>query len=138
MNTISDTLPSSLSNTGAAASDRPLAIHGIRVAQALARFAGDEQRYRHWLIEFIGYGPAVASQIRQAITDGSPDVAVNLTHALKVRTGMLGMPELHSIALSLEMSLRNKEPPDIWLDELERTVAEMSGEISTVLAKPAA
>jgi len=44
---------------------------------------------------------------------------------------MLGMMELHSIALSLEMTLRNEEPSTLWLEELERTVDEMSQEISS-------
>jgi HPt (histidine-containing phosphotransfer) domain-containing protein len=109
------------------------ALHNVRTNDALARFAGDEERYRHWLIEFVRHGPSSAAQIRQAITNGSLDTAVNLAHALKGRTGMLGMVELHSIALSLEMTLRNSEPTLFWLEELERTVAEMSREITDVL-----
>ena len=41
----------------------PQAIRGIRIQEALARFAGDQQRYRHWLTEFIDHGPAAASQL---------------------------------------------------------------------------
>lgn len=108
-------------------------LRGVRSAEGLARFAGDEQRYRHWLIEFIAHGPAVTSQIRRAIDDGSGEQAINLAHAFKGRTGMLGMAELHSIAQSLEMTLRNQEPSTLWLEELERTVDEMRGELSSVL-----
>ena len=106
-------------------------LPGVQTREAIARFAGDEQRYRHWLIEFIGYGPATARQIRAALADHSPEQAINLSHALKGRAGMLGMMELHSIALSLEMTLRNEEPSTLWLEELERTVDEMSQEISS-------
>jgi HPt (histidine-containing phosphotransfer) domain-containing protein len=109
-------------------------LHGVNTREALARFAGDEQRYRHWLAEFANHGPAAARQIRSAIDDGSGDQAINLTHALKGRTGMLGMTELHSIALSLEMTLRNAEPTALWIDELERTVDELSRQITSVLA----
>lgn len=108
-------------------------IRNVRTQEALARFAGDKERYRHWLNEFITHGPAATTQIRQAITNGTPDMAINLAHALKGRTGMLGMIELHSIAQSLEMALRNNEPADLWLEELELTTEEMSKEIASVL-----
>lgn len=49
---------------------------------------------------------------------------------------MLGMVELHSIAFSLEQSLKNREPTAFWLEELERTVAEMSQEIAASLKDP--
>jgi len=114
------------------------ALHGVLHREGLARFAGDEQRYRHWLLEFVSHGPAVASQIREAIATGAHEQAINLSHALKGRTGMLGMAELHSITLSLEMALRNKEPSTLWLEELERTTDEMSREISSVLGKDGA
>jgi HPt (histidine-containing phosphotransfer) domain-containing protein len=110
-------------------------LHNIHTREALARFAGDEERYRHRLIEFIAHGPAATAAIRQAIADGSQETIIDLVHSLKVRTGMLGMAELYSIALSLENTLKNNEPTDFWLEELERTVDEMSKEISRVLVE---
>ena len=110
-----------------------LALRGVRGDEALARFAGNEQRYRHWLIEFVSEGPAITRQIRSAIVQGALEQAIKLSHSLKGRSGMLGMAELHSIALSLEMTLRNEEPSTLWLEELERTVDEMSRQISSVL-----
>ena len=109
------------------------ALRGVQTREALARFAGDEARYRHWLVEFISHGPAAAKQIREAIANGSLETATVLAHSFKGRTGMLGMTELHSIAQSLEMTLRNNEPTALWLEELELTVAEMSKQISDVL-----
>ena len=110
-------------------------LPGVQTREAIARFAGDEQRYRHWLIEFMSYGPATASQIRAAIASHSPAQAVNLSHALKGRAGLLGMVELHSIAQSLEMTLRNEEPSTLWLEELERTIDEMGREISAAFGE---
>lgn len=110
-----------------------LAIPGIDSTQAIARFAGNESRYRHWLSEFVSHGPAAATQIRQAIIGGSKDTALKLTHALKGRTGMLGMTELHSIAQSLEQCLKDGEPSTLWIEELETTVQQVSGTISSVL-----
>ncbi len=111
------------------------ALRGVQVRETLARFAGDEVRYRHWLAEFISHGPAAAKQIREAIANGSLETATVLAHSFKGRTGMLGMTELHSIAQSLEMTLRNNEPTALWLEELELTVAEMSQQISDVLGE---
>jgi len=108
-------------------------LRGVQAREALARFAGDETRYRHWLLEFINHGPAATSQIREAILNGSLETATVLAHSFKGRAGMLGMMELHSIAQSLEMTLRNGEPTALWLEELERTVAEMSRQIADVL-----
>lgn len=115
----------------------PLAIRGVRVNEALARFAGDGQRYRHWLSEFTNHAPAATTQVREAITKGTQEAAIGLVHTLKGRAGMLGMVEIHSIALSLEMSLKNREPTAFWLEELERTVSEMSQAIVRELGKPA-
>lgn len=112
-----------------------LVVRNIHTTEALARFAGDEARYRHWLIEFIAHGPGAAMQIREAIGSGAHETAIRLTHALKGRTGMLGMAELHSIAQTLEMALKNNEPSSFWLDELERTAEEMSKDISVALGK---
>lgn len=113
-------------------------IRGVHSREALARFAGDEDRYRHWLIDFITHGPAAALQIRQAISNGSQDAAVRLAHSFKGRTGMLGMLELHSIALSLETTLTNNEPTAVWLEELDRTVSEMIAAISAEFGNPPA
>ena len=118
-------------------SDCSYAIPNINTREALARFAGDEERYRHWLSEFIVFGPEAALQIRQALANDSREEATKLAHALKGRTGMLGMAELFSISRTLEMALRNNEPTLLWLEELERTVAEMRRDIAGKLGKSA-
>ena len=126
----------STTSTARAPGNESFSIPGIREQDALARFAGDRERYHYWLIEFVDHGPAAAEQIRQAATSGSLETACKLVHALKGRTGMLGMTELHAITLSLEACLKNYEPAGLWLEELERTVAEMSNDIVAVLGKP--
>ena len=110
-------------------------LPSVQTREAIAHFAGDEQRYRHWLIEFMSYGPTTAKQIRAALADHSPAQAINLSHALKGRVGLLGMTELHSIARSLEMTLKNEEPSTLWLDELERTIDEMTRNISAAFGQ---
>ena len=105
-------------------------IRGVNVQEGLARFAGDEGRYRHWLLDFTNHGPEAAVQIRETIMNGTQEAAIRLTHAFKGRAGMLSIPELHSIALSLEMTLRNNEPSSLWLEELELTIKEMTEAIT--------
>jgi two-component system sensor histidine kinase/response regulator len=113
-----------------------LHLPNISTAEALARFAGDETRYRHWLVEFIDHGPAAMIQIREALANGSTETAIKLVHALKGRTGMLGMSELHAISRTLEMALHSNEPSSLWLDELALSVAQMSKDLSTALLNP--
>ena len=110
-------------------------IRGVNVQEGLARFAGDEGRYRHWLLDFTNHGPEAAVQIRETIMNGTQEAAIRLTHAFKGRAGMLGIPELHSIALSLEMTLRNNEPSSLWLEELELTIKEMTEAITAELGE---
>ncbi len=110
-------------------------IRGVNVQEGLARFAGDEGRYRHWLLDFTNHGPEAAVQIRETIMNGTQEAAIRLTHAFKGRAGMLSIPELHSIALSLEMTLRNNEPSSLWLEELELTIKEMTEAITAELGE---
>ena len=110
-------------------------IRGDNVQEGLARFSGDEGRYRHWLLDFTNHGPEAAVQIRETIMNGTQEAAIRLTHAFKGRAGMLSIPELHSIALSLEMTLRNNEPSSLWLEELELTIKEMTEAITAELGE---
>lgn len=112
------------------------ALTSVRTHEALARFGGDQERYRHWLMDFVNHGPNATAQIRQAITGGSTEAAIKLAHALKGRTGMLGMNELHSISETLEISLRNGESPSMWLDELESAIETMRRDIENALEPP--
>ncbi len=109
-------------------------IRGVNSVEALARFSGNAERYRHWVLEFVEFGPAVVREIKAAITAKDRDKARHLTHGLKGRAAILGMSEIQSIASSLELALRNGEPLDLWLDELEETCTEMVQEIQRSLA----
>lgn len=111
-----------------------LLIRNIRTQEGLARFSGDEGRYRHWLGDFLNHGPCTVGKIRDAINSGEQEAASRLIHSFKGRTGMLGMVELHALAVALEMTLRNNEPSTFWLDDLERTVAATCADLTHALA----
>ena len=132
-----DDASASVSQTDAVQSGCSFRLRNIRTAEALARFAGDEGRLKHWLLEFNSYGAALTAQISNAIASTSPETAINRAHALKGRAGMLGMVELHAIIQSLELALKNGEPATIWLDELERTMLETRAELTAVLGEAA-
>ena len=95
-------------------------------------------RYRHWLSDFMTNGPAALQKIRESFTNGSREDTIRLAHALKGRTGMLGMSELHSICLSLEQALKEKEPRAFWVDELDQAIHAMCREIDDALSGPRA
>ena len=111
-----------------------LNIRNVRTHDALARFSGDEARYRYWLGDFIAHGPRTVRKIRAAVDTGEQETATRLVHSFKGRTGMLGMIELHALALALETTLRNGEPSGYWLDDLERTVTATCQDLTVALA----
>lgn len=108
-------------------------IRGIRVEEGLARFTGDAARYRFWLAEFLSHGPETAVEIRRAVEMGALDVALSSTHAMKGRSGMLGMAEVHLVLQLLEAALRDGEPTRLWLDELEQSVGEVCAAIDEAM-----
>ncbi|MCX7148506.1 MAG: PAS domain S-box protein [Rhodocyclales bacterium] len=109
------------------------ALHSIDTQAGLARFAGNETRYRHWLTQFLVDAPGYAAKIRQDIAAGNPDAARQAAHAIKGRVGMLGMTGLHSIVAALEATLNQGAPADELLDQLQATVELLCAEIRAAL-----
>ena len=93
---------------------------GCAVRAAIERGEIDESRLLNYL------------KLREEVAAA----AAKLAHALKGRTGMLGMAELYSIAMSLETCLVNSEPSAFWLDELDRATADMCTDIIAALGSP--
>ena len=106
---------------------------GIDVAAGLARFGGKEDRYRHWLREFIASAAGVPVQIRNEVAIGQADAAAKTAHTFKGRTGMLGMTELHHTVSMLETVLRDGTAADGLLGELERAIDGMNARLAQVV-----
>ena len=104
-------------------------LRGVDTRAGLALLLGNEARYRHWLSDFTVEAPVAARQIRQALTAGESEAASLAAHTLKGRTGMLGMTELNRIAAALEMAIRNAEPAEQFLLDLEQQLAALCTEI---------
>jgi len=115
------------------------ALSSIDTEAGLARFMGNEKRYRHWLTEFVTDAPGYAAQIRQILAAGNPDEARKSAHAIKGRVGMLGMTGLHPIAAALEAALAQGAPTDDLLDQMQTRVEQLCAEIQATLgaAEPA-
>ncbi|MDO8787120.1 MAG: PAS domain S-box protein [Sulfuritalea sp.] len=109
------------------------ALCSIDTRAGLARFAGNEPRYRHWLTEFLVDAPGYAATIRQDVAAGNPDAACQAAHAIKGRVGMLGMTGLHSMVAALEAALKQDAPSDELLDELQGKVERLCAEIRAAL-----
>ncbi|HLA35591.1 MAG TPA: PAS domain S-box protein, partial [Rhodocyclaceae bacterium] len=118
-----------------AASSSLLAIRGVDVAAGLGRFVGDEERYRHWLREFLHKSPEYAQQIKRALAVGERDKAAKSAHAVKGRVGMLGMTDLHAIAAELEARLKQDGAADVdaLIVSLATTVTSLCEEIARAL-----
>jgi len=109
------------------------ALSSIDTQAGLARFAGNETRYRHWLTEFLVDAPGYAAKIRQDVAAGNQDAACQAAHAIKGRVGMLGMTGLHLMVAALEAALKQDAPSDELLDELQGTVERLCAEIRAAL-----
>jgi len=102
---------------------------GIDRTAGLARFAGNEQRYRHWLGEFLGEAPDYAQRIRQTLEHEGREAARQAAHAIKGRVGMLGMTGLHAVAAALETALKEGQPIDGPTSRLQAVADQVCEEI---------
>lgn len=112
------------------------ALPGLDLVKTIARFNGREDRYRHWLIDFINTADEAPEPIRQEIAHGRPQQAAQVAHLLKGRFGMLGMVDLHARASELEQRLRQEAPADELVDALQQAIEQMRADLSTVLLPP--
>ncbi len=105
------------------------ALSSIDTRAGLARFVGNEERYRHWLNEFVSAAPDYAGQIRRHIAAGNAEAARQSAHAIKGRVGLLGMTGLHSIAAALEAALMQGAPTEDLLDTMHGMIEILCAEI---------
>lgn len=99
-------------------------LGSIDTAAGLRRFSGNEERYRHWLAEFVEQSPLAALQIRQAIAAGEIAKAERAAHAFKGRAGMLGVGAVHACAAALDVALTEGLAPDGLLESMDRAIEQ--------------
>jgi hemerythrin-like metal-binding protein len=112
-------------------------LAGVNVREGLARFGGKEERYRHWLADFVATAGAIPGQIRADLEVASVEQAAKKAHAFKGRVGMLGMTDLHRVVSALELALREAAPVDDLLSELAQSINQMQGALERVLDRGA-
>ena len=121
------------------ADGRSLRIDGVNVEAGLALMSGNAERYHYWLHDFATRAPADMARMMQAVEAGDTGSAVDVAHALKGRSGLLGMDALHEMIGRLEAALeRGAEAgsllPEVSaaLDALCQRVAEAMTGIEVV------
>ena len=124
--------PARPSSSGIGLSALP-SLRSLDIAAAIERFAGNEQRYRHWLGKFIDESPAVAPEVRRMLATGEFDAAAAKVHEFKGNVGALGMEALQARASDLETAIRGRQGAVPELRQLERAIDEARREITTAL-----
>ncbi len=95
------------------------ALVGVDTQRGLARFAGNEQRYRHWLSKFTDDADATLNRLRQGLARGELEQGRRLAHGFKGQAGMLGLSELQALAAALEERLSRGEVAAPTLSRIE-------------------
>ncbi len=134
--------PESAANTvgasaGTVGTDALPAIAGLDAAAALERFAGNSERYRHWLGDFVGESAGFGAAIDALLANGAREAARQAAHAFKGRVGILGMTGLHRQASALEKAIAAGEPCGELRQQIAQAIDAMAGSVQTVLgARP--
>jgi HPt (histidine-containing phosphotransfer) domain-containing protein len=110
-------------------------LRGVDWGNGLALFNGREDRYRHWLADFVENAGELPGQIRSDLAAGQPESAARAAHAFKGRVGMLGMNDLHGAVSALEHALRDGAAAAALLGSLEQSIREMCDELTQFLAR---
>ena len=111
-------------------------LAGVDTEAGLALLLGNQERYRHWLSDFVIEGPAALIKIRQALLADDAKSASMAAHTLKGRAGMLGMRALHALAGETEHAIEGETLTDELLFNLQHGIANICIEIERVLGTP--
>jgi hemerythrin-like metal-binding protein len=109
-------------------------LRSVGWANGLARFNGKEDRYRHWLADFVANAGELPGRIRSDLATAQPESAARAAHAFKGRVGMLGMNDLHGVVSALEHALRDGTPAEDLLASLEQSIGEVREELTQFFA----
>lgn len=113
-------------------------IAGVDSVEALDRFAGNQERYRHWLRQFVDESTHFLPTIEQYLNAGDRKRARQTAHAFKGRVGMLGLRELHGLTGALERMIQEQQPLGDLRRQIARVIDSLRSKLSTVLGEPVA
>jgi signal transduction histidine kinase/HPt (histidine-containing phosphotransfer) domain-containing protein len=114
-------------------SDALNGINGLDVSNALSRFNGKMDRYRHWLADFVSTTPETLNAMKTLITAGDFEAAGKKVHAYKGRVGMLGMTDLHHVVTALDAAISEHIADPALFAETVRLSDQMCKELKQVL-----
>lgn len=110
-------------------------MRGIDTQRGLQLMQGDQERYRHWLWNFLVEGPLAVTRVREALAVGDGDSASMAVHTLRGRAGLLGMVALFELSSRLEVAIDGAEPSEALVDAFEASVLEVCGELRSVIGE---
>jgi HPt (histidine-containing phosphotransfer) domain-containing protein len=110
-------------------------IRGIDTQRGLQLMQGDQQRYRHWLWNFLVEGPLAVTRVREALAAGDGDGASMAVHTLRGRAGLLGMVALFELSSRLEAAIDGAEPSEVLVDAFATSVLEVCGELRSAIGE---
>ncbi len=112
-------------------------IAGVDSVEALDRFAGNRERYRHWLRQFVDESVNFLPTVERHLDAGDRKRARQTAHAFKGRVGMLGLRELHGLAGALERMILEQQPLGDLRRQIARVIDSLRSKLRAALGEPA-
>ncbi len=110
-------------------------IAGVDSVEALDRFAGNHERYRHWLRQFVDESVHFLPTIDRHLDAGDRKRARQTAHAFKGRVGMLGLRELHGLTGALERMIQEQQPLTDLRRQIARVIHSLRGKLLAALGE---
>lgn len=110
-------------------------LEGVDTQSGLARFAGNAERYRHWLLAFVDESAHWQAQVSAQLASGQLDQARQSAHAMRGRAGMLGASEVQFAAAALEQALEQGRPDEACWQTLQQALGRLCQSVSTLAAR---
>ncbi len=108
-------------------------LKGLDAGGALARLRGKDERYRHWLAQFVTTTPQLLEDIRRECDTGRIEIAAKLVHSFKGQVGALGMTEVHEAVTVIEENLKSGKQSSGELDALALQISRMREQLIAAL-----
>jgi len=108
------------------------ALEGVDTQAGLARFAGNAERYRHWLLAFVDESAHWQAQVSAQLASGQLDQARQSAHAMRGRAGMLGASEVQFAAAALEQALEQGRADAACWQTLQQTLGRLCKSVSAL------
>jgi len=107
-------------------------IPGVDVADALDSLDGNQELYLWIMKAFLENQAGTARAVEQAIADGDPALAQRLVHTTRGIVGNIGAKGVADVAVRLEASIRDNDPPEMTRETLRHFGDQMTQLLANV------